>query len=45
MNPYPYTFVKMMSKHKDLKTIMRYDHAGETLNQIAVNFLLYEGTM
>jgi hypothetical protein len=29
-----------MSKHKDPKTVMRYDHGRENLDQNAVNFLL-----
>jgi hypothetical protein len=28
----------MMSKHKDPKTVMRYDHGRENLEQNAVNF-------
>jgi hypothetical protein len=32
----------MMSKHRDPKTVMRYDHARENLDQSAVNFLGYE---
>ena len=28
----------MMSKHKDPKTVMRYDHGRENLDQSAVNF-------
>lgn len=32
----------MMSKHKDLKTVMWYDHGRENLEQNAVNFLKYE---
>jgi hypothetical protein len=31
-----------MSKHKDRKTVMRYDHGRENLDQSAVNFLGYE---
>jgi hypothetical protein len=31
-----------MSKHKDPKTVMRYDHGRENLDQNAVNFLRYE---
>ena len=38
----PYNFVQMMSKHKDPKTVMRYDHGRENLEQNAVNFLGYE---
>jgi hypothetical protein len=32
----------MMSKHRDPKTVMRYDHGRENLDQNAVNFLQYE---
>jgi hypothetical protein len=31
-----------MSKHKDPKTVMRYDHGRENLDQSAVNFLKYD---
>jgi hypothetical protein len=37
-----YRQVQMMSKHKDPKTVMRYDHGRENLEQNAVNFLQYE---
>jgi integrase/recombinase XerD len=37
-----YRQVQMMSKHKDPKTVMRYDHSRENLDQNAVNFLQYE---
>ena len=37
-----YRQVQMMSKHKDPKTVMRYDHGRENLEQNAVNFLLYD---
>jgi integrase/recombinase XerD len=37
-----YRQVQMMSKHKDLKTVMRYDHSRENLDQNAVNFLGYD---
>jgi integrase/recombinase XerD len=37
-----YRQVQMMSKHKDPKTVMRYDHGRENLDQNAVNFLQYE---
>jgi integrase/recombinase XerD len=37
-----YRQVQMMSKHKDPKTVMRYDHGRENLDQNAVNFLSYE---
>jgi hypothetical protein len=32
----------MMSKHKDPKTVMRYDHGRENMEQNAVNFLDYD---
>ena len=38
-----YRQVQMMSKHKDPKTVMRYDHGRENLDQSAVNFLGYDG--
>ena len=31
-----------MSKHKDPKTVMRYDHGRENMEQNAINFLQYE---
>jgi integrase/recombinase XerD len=37
-----YRQVQMMSKHRDPKTVMRYDHGRENLGQNAVNFLRYE---
>ena len=37
-----YRQVQMMSKHKDPKTVMRYDHGRENLDQNAVNFITYE---
>jgi integrase len=37
-----YRQVQMMSKHKGPKTVMRYDHGRENLDQNAVNFLGYE---
>jgi integrase/recombinase XerD len=37
-----YRQVQMMSKHKDPKTVMRYDHGRENLDQNAVNFLNYD---
>ena len=37
-----YRQVQMMSKHRDPKTVMRYDHGRENLDQNAVNFLAYE---
>jgi hypothetical protein len=32
----------MMNKQKNPKTVMRYDHGRENLEQNAVNFLQYE---
>jgi site-specific recombinase XerD len=37
-----YRQVQMMSKHKDPKTVMRYDHGRENMEQNAVNFLVYD---
>ena len=37
-----YRQVQMMSKHKDPKTVMRYDHGRGNLDQNAVNFLGYD---
>jgi len=37
-----YRQVQMMSKHRDPKTVMRYDHGRENLDQNAVNFLKYD---
>jgi integrase/recombinase XerD len=37
-----YRQVQMMSKHKDPKTVMRYDYGRENLDQNAVNFLGYD---
>jgi len=37
-----YRQVQMMTKHKDPKTVMRYDHGRENLEQNAVNFLGYD---
>jgi integrase len=34
--------VQMMSKHKDPKTVMRYDHGRENLDQNAINDLRYD---
>ncbi|HZS07314.1 MAG TPA: hypothetical protein VFD58_20935 [Blastocatellia bacterium] len=31
----------MMSGHADLKTVMRYDHHRDNLDQNAINFLSY----
>jgi integrase/recombinase XerD len=36
-----YRQVQMMSGHKDPKTVMKYDHGRENLDQNAVNFLKY----
>ena len=37
-----YNQVQMMSKYRDPKTVMRYDHGRENLDQNAVNFLGYD---
>ena len=37
-----YRQVQMMSKHKDPKTVMRYDHSRKNPEQNAVNFLAYD---
>ena len=37
-----YRQVQMMSKHRDPKTVMRYDYGRENLDQNAVNFLRYD---
>ncbi len=37
-----YRQVQMMSGHKDPKTVMKYDHGRENLEQNAINFLDYE---
>jgi integrase/recombinase XerD len=37
-----YRRVQMMSKHRDPKTVMRYDYGRENLDQNAVNFLGYD---
>jgi integrase/recombinase XerD len=37
-----YRQVQMMSKHRDPKTVMRYDHGRENMERNAVNFLGYE---
>jgi integrase/recombinase XerD len=37
-----YRQVQMMSKHKDPKTVMRYDYGRENLDQNAVNFICYD---
>lgn len=34
----------MMPKHRDPKTVMRYNHVRENLDQSAVNFLGYDGS-
>lgn len=33
---------QMMSKHRDPKTLMRYDHERENLDQNEVNFISYD---
>ena len=42
MYPYILTGGCRWSKHRDPKTVMRYDHGRENLDQNAVNFLGYE---
>jgi site-specific recombinase XerD len=37
-----YRQVQMMSGHRDPKTVMRYDHGRENLEQNAANFLQYD---
>jgi integrase/recombinase XerD len=37
-----YRQVQMMSGHKDPKTVLRYDHGRENLEQNAANFLKYD---
>jgi site-specific recombinase XerD len=37
-----YRQVQMMTKHKDPKTVMRYDHGRDNLDQNSVNFISYE---
>jgi len=37
-----YRQVQMMSGHRDPKTVMRYDHGRENLDQNAINFLGYD---
>jgi integrase/recombinase XerD len=37
-----YRQVQMMTGHKDPKTVMRYDHGRENLEQNAVNFINYD---
>ena len=37
-----YRQVQMMSGHRDPKTVMRYDHDRDNLDQNAINFLSYE---
>ncbi len=37
-----YRQVQMMSRHRDPKTVMRYDHGRENLAQNAINFFDYE---
>ncbi|MBA3765468.1 MAG: tyrosine-type recombinase/integrase [Acidobacteria bacterium] len=37
-----YREVQMVTKHKDPKTIMRYDHARENLDSTPVNTLTYD---
>ena len=37
-----YRQVQMMSGHRDAKTVRRYDHNRQNLEQNAVNFLHYQ---
>ena len=37
-----YRQVQMMTGHRDPKTVMRYDHGRENLDQNAINFLKYD---
>ena len=37
-----YRQVQMMTKHRDPKTVMRYDHGRENLDQNAANFINYD---
>ena len=37
-----YRQVQMRTKHRDPKTVIRYDHGRENLEQNAVNFLGYD---
>lgn len=37
-----YRQVQMMSGHRDPKTVMRYDHGRENLEQNAINFIRYD---
>ena len=37
-----YRQVQMMSKHRDPKTVMRYNHGQESFDQSTVNFLGYD---
>jgi integrase len=39
---FTYRQVQMMSKHRDPKTVMRYDHSRENLDQDAINFFEYD---
>lgn len=39
-----YRQVQMMSGHKDPKTVMRYDHGRENMEQNAINFIQYDET-
>ena len=38
-----YRQVQMMSGHRDPKTVTRYDHGRENLEQNAINYLHYDG--
>jgi integrase len=37
-----YPQVQMVTKHRDPKTVMRYDHGRENPDHNAVNFLVYD---
>ena len=37
-----YRQVQLMSGHRDPKTVMRYDHGRENLEQNAINFIRYD---
>jgi hypothetical protein len=39
---FTYRQVRRMSKHKDPKMVMHYDHGRENMEQNAANFLRYE---
>lgn len=39
---HPHRQVQMMSKYREPKTVMRYGHGRENMEQSAVNFLGYD---